>query len=79
MEGKSPWYPLEMRRGGPQSHQSERGGDEKNDEFLDDYECWIRQEGIEKELWLCFKVYLDFCEGRSRALRWIVSPVHWVG
>jgi hypothetical protein len=28
-EGKSPWYPLDMRLGGPQS-RSGRGGEEKN-------------------------------------------------
>jgi hypothetical protein len=29
LQGKSPWYPLDMRLGGPQSH-SERGDKEKN-------------------------------------------------
>jgi hypothetical protein len=28
-QGKSPWYPLDRTRGGPQSH-SGRGGEEKN-------------------------------------------------
>jgi len=28
-QGKSPWYPLDRRLGGPQSH-SGRGGEEKN-------------------------------------------------
>jgi len=28
-QGKSPWYPLDRRLDGPQSH-SERGGEEKN-------------------------------------------------
>jgi len=28
-EGKSPWYPLDRRLGGPQSH-SGHGGEEKN-------------------------------------------------
>jgi hypothetical protein len=32
-QGKSPWYPLDRRLGGPQS-QSGRGGEEKNSQPL---------------------------------------------
>jgi len=32
-QGKSPWYPLDRRLGGPQSH-SGHGGEEKNSQLL---------------------------------------------
>jgi hypothetical protein len=32
-QGKSPWYPLDSRLGGPQS-RSGRGGEEKNSQHL---------------------------------------------
>jgi hypothetical protein len=36
-QGKSPWYPLDRRMGGPQS-RSGRGGDEKNSQPLPELE-----------------------------------------
>jgi hypothetical protein len=36
-EGKSPWYPLDRRLGGPQS-RSGRGGEEKNSQPLPGFE-----------------------------------------
>jgi hypothetical protein len=32
-QGKSPWYPLDKRLGGPQS-RSERGGEEKSSHLM---------------------------------------------
>jgi hypothetical protein len=40
--GKSPWYPLDMRLGGPQS-QSGRGGEEDNSQPLPGLEPQIIQ------------------------------------
>jgi hypothetical protein len=33
-EGKSPWYPLDRRLGGPQSRSGHSGGEEKNSNLL---------------------------------------------
>jgi hypothetical protein len=42
LQGKSPWYPVHGRLGGPQT-QSERGGEEKNSQPLMDLELPIIQ------------------------------------
>jgi hypothetical protein len=36
-QGKSPWYPLDRRLGGPQS-RSGHGGEEKNSQLLPGFE-----------------------------------------
>jgi hypothetical protein len=41
-QGKSPWYPLDRRLGGPQS-RSGRGGEEKNSQLLPGLELPIIQ------------------------------------
>jgi hypothetical protein len=41
-QGKSPWYPLDRRLGGPQ-RQSRRGGEEKNSQALQGIEPPIIQ------------------------------------
>jgi hypothetical protein len=42
LQGKSPWYSLDRRLGGPQS-RSERGGDEKNSQPLPGLDPLINQ------------------------------------
>jgi hypothetical protein len=37
LQGKSPWYPLDRKLGGPQN-RSGRGGEEKNSQFLSELE-----------------------------------------
>jgi hypothetical protein len=45
-QGKSPWYPLDRRLGGPQS-QSGHGGEEKNSQLLPGLETLIIQSVVQ--------------------------------
>jgi hypothetical protein len=76
-QGKSPWYPLNRRLGGPQS-QSERSGKDRNSQLLRGLETPIIQpvaQGYTTELsWLLNIRYMNTKKGSWAHLATYTMP-----